>query len=284
MMNKVYVVIFFLAIFLFQSCVEDSTVDSGNEIVLENSSFDSNETIYTQNAFLEDIKLPNNTKITKLDDSTLSIELPEGYRYQDKNNGKNSVGIRSFEYTCTCSRAGGCSVFQTTGGKFGCQDDSCNAVCSGSLGSGVIIHYSAGVNFITDLEAINELPSLDGDLLNMPMVREAIAKFNRDIYGKDFMEITKTIDNLKNWKYETDEYLPVTINIFGYKAEYVLANYKILPQKKQHVYSKAALGAHKCECKVGTGCEASSSLGVKYCKAGNCSKCTMVVTGIDVIQ
>ena len=118
----------FIGIVVFQSCDSNNNVTSDTiESSLE--EFKIPETV--SNAYVDGLKLPDGTKVIKIDDSTVEFTYPKGVElWIGDDNGNVSKKYISGGYTCTCSGENGCNVFYA-GGNFGCQHATCTGTCTG---------------------------------------------------------------------------------------------------------------------------------------------------------
>lgn len=96
-----------------------------------------NVSFLEQDTSMGDIFLPKGTKVTQIADNKINVELPDDFYFllYDSNLGKESYS-KIGSYTCTCSKAGTCTVFWAGEAGYGCLQSNCKGDCTGSATSG----------------------------------------------------------------------------------------------------------------------------------------------------
>mgnify|MGYP000592655970 CR=1 FL=1 len=276
----------FIGIVVFQSCDSNNNVTSDTiESSLE--EFKIPETV--SNAYVDGLKLPDGTKVIKIDDSTVEFTYPKGVElWIGDDNGNVSKKYISGGYTCTCSGENGCNVFYA-GGNFGCQHATCTGTCTGKhakITNPKDLNY-VFVNTNESLVPINN----DYDFENLPYIPEMVVKqekvqnllreFAKEIYGNNYQTYTDRVDNSLSIKSDINDIVFIQMKMHGFKFIYEISFNDLKPEvQKNNNFDKLYIGAdHSCNCESGSsGCTKKKSLGVRYCEGGSCTTCKMTMS------
>ncbi|XLS30697.1 hypothetical protein ACJD0Z_07675 [Flavobacteriaceae bacterium M23B6Z8] len=275
--------ILFTCIFITFACTNEV---NNNKIESTQSELENFPTI-TENARIGGVKIPDDTQIEKIDNSTIKIILPEGYAFASVSGRLLELSAGGGSYTCTCSGSNGCNVFYVKG-NYGCSHGSCTGNCTGSFsdrnGNKIenenlfIIDQNDALEPATDKE-FKTLPYLPARLI--PGLEKELKRYAVSLYGKKSSDALQYVDERNTQKSDIDDIMLVKMKMYGYKFIYSV-NAKLL--KPELMKSNRFLvldydgGGHSCSCDSGqSGCTADTSWGVKYCEGGSCTKCTMTV-------
>ena len=93
----------------------------------------SREVLTTPRAFVEGVAFPIGTRLAPDGDGGLAYTLPTGYRHLwiQSTTGLTKLGGVAGGYTCSCSKKGSCTVFNTQQTGYGCLQSSCSGSCTG---------------------------------------------------------------------------------------------------------------------------------------------------------
>lgn len=278
-------IIALIGIILFQSCDIDNTETLH---ITENSiqEFKIPETV--SNVYVDGLKLPDGTKAVKTDDSTVEFTYPKGIElWIGDDNGNVSKMYYSGGYSCTCSGNNGCNVFYA-GGDFGCSHGSCSGTCSGKHSN---IAKPKDLNYVfvdtnKKLEPINndtdfeKLLYISEMVVKQEKIQKILKEFAKEIYGNEYKSYTDRIDNSHLNKSDINDVIFIKMKVYGFKFLYGISFNDLKPEvQKNNTFNKVYYGGgHSCSCDSGSsGCKKGSSIGVKYCKGGECTTCTMTL-------
>ncbi|MEM7656911.1 MAG: hypothetical protein AAF399_12335, partial [Bacteroidota bacterium] len=124
-MKRIHVLIGMLC-FVFFACEQDpaSIIKQKAEGEI-NFLAETSLPTYTQNAYVGGLKLPNRSEVILSEDqSSVTFVFPEGIKYVSYNEAGEIELLERKTYTCTCSEAGSCTVFNS-GTSYGCLHGSC---------------------------------------------------------------------------------------------------------------------------------------------------------------
>jgi len=275
-------IVVFIGIATFQSCDSDNRKTT---TTIENATeeFKIPETV--SNAYVDGLKLPDGTKVVKIDDSTVEFIYPKGIElWIGDDNGNVSKVYYSGGYTCTCSGSKGCNVFYA-GGDFGCSHGECTGTCTGTKSkmannsNYIFVNTNKKLEPITNDNDFKELPYLPEIVLKEKKVQLTLKNFANEIYGNKYEKSLNKVDNTLSSKSDINDIIYIQMKMYGFKFIYGIS----MNDLKKEVYEnnnfeKVLYGSHSCKCDSGTsGCKKGSSIGVKYCKGGACTTCTMTI-------
>merc|ERR1719428_363325 len=147
--------------------------------------------------------------------------------------------------------------------------------------SAVLMKEAGSVAILGSEEDLaRNLPSTDGRLFDLEVVRDAVKGFN-----KEFGDSLVTDDDYCPESKETGvcEAKPghtfVAVDVFG-STTYVPAK---LSGMRAIGASAISVGKLSCSCNTSGSCPMDSTWGHKYCDAGSCQSCTMHGTAIQAI-
>lgn len=278
-------IIAFIGIIGFQSCDSDNT-ESSNAIENSNEEFKIPETV--SNAYVGGLKLPDGTKVVKIDDSTVEFTYPKGIElWIGDDNGNVSKMYYSGGYSCTCSGDNGCNVFYA-GGDFGCSHGSCSGTCSGKHSkianpkdlNCVFVDTNKKLEPINNDTDFEELPYISEMVVKQEKVQKILKEFAKEIYGNNYKSFTDRVDNSHLNKSDINDIVFIKMKVYGFKFLYGISFNDLKPEvQKNNNFNRVYYGGgHSCNCDSGSsGCEKGSSIGVKYCKGGSCTTCTMTL-------
>ncbi len=278
-----------ISLFIVQSCQNENSEITTTENKSLDKIFEIPEFIY--NSYVDGIKLPEGTRVNKIDDSSVEFIYPEGVELwiSDATNGAAKIRYSSGGYTCTCSGSKGCNVFYA-GGDFGCSHGKCTGACTGTKTKLVnktdnikyaFVNTNEKISLIQNEVDFDKLPYMPEMVLKQEKVKNILRDYAKSIYGENYKAITDKVDSYTSEKSDINSIVYVQMKMYGFKFIYGVSHKDLLPE----ILSKDSFGkvlydikSHSCKCDSGTsGCVKGSKLGVKYCKGGNCTSCTMTV-------
>ena len=235
-------------------------------------------------AKIEDLDLPNGSIIKKIGNSKIKITLPKGYEIWRVNKDHKLQITSEAYYTCECSSGtNGCNVFYVKG-VYGCSHSKCTGSCIGTFNNSFthedlykklfIVNKNAKLEVATerDFENLKYIP--EGLVLNM---RKELRDFAIDLYGDNFLTSVKQVDrSFRDVLENINDIVYVKMKIYGYKFIYGV-NINYLNSDLIRAYPSITVSKdYSCRCESGkTGCQPFSDWGVQYCKAKDCTKCSM---------
>lgn len=267
----------FLCLIFTGSIALQSCESETNQITSQENNIP--EVVY--DSYVDGIKLPDGTKVEKVDHSTVNFTYPKGYELWTLGENDNIEKRMASSYTCSCSSSGGCDVFYVRG-NFGCSHGSCSGSCTGKHGKDKIlrkvnaafVNMEQGIQKIQSNEEHQKLEVLPSFILKDEGVQTQLKNFARELYGEQYMDAIKKVEAVNSSR-SSSEVEFVVMKMLGYKFVYAISTNDLKPSYGK-VSAFMRMASHSCKCDSGnSGCTKKSSMGVKYCKGGSCSTCTM---------
>ncbi|QMU63222.1 MAG: hypothetical protein GKR88_02315 [Flavobacteriaceae bacterium] len=278
--------LFIVSILFIVSCTNESEIEKVENPISKKLDIQKVEFPDTsKNSAVDGLKLPEGSIVKKINKSTIKIILPKGYVLVEVNNNR-FVYYSETSYTCTCSGSNGCDVFYVRG-NYGCSHGSCTGQCTGQFTNNANRNINKENLFIIKKD-IHLSPSTDKEFENLDYMPEKLVlnlrsefqKYAKSIYGDRYSKAINYVDNANAKKSDINNIMLVKMKMYGYKFIYAVSTNDLKPEMMQsnRFIPLTHEGGHSCNCESGnSGCTADSSWGVKYCKGGSCTKCTMTV-------
>lgn len=275
-----------LSVLFIVSCASETEIEKtensiSNKLKVKEVEFPK----ISKNSTIDGLMLPDGSIVEKVNNSTIKITLPKDYALVEVINNRFEYYSEG-TYTCTCSGSNGCDVFYVRG-NYGCSHGSCTGECTGKFVENGNRAISKENLFIIKKD-INFSPSTDKEFESLDYMPEKLVlslgnefkKYAKSIYGNKYSKAIKYVDNANVKKSDINSIMLVKMKMYGYKFIYAISINDLKPEIMQsnRFIPLTHEGDHSCKCESGnSGCTADSSWGVKYCKGGSCTKCTMTV-------
>ncbi len=250
----------------------------------ENNSFAQiSQSKILHNASVNGIKLPDGTKAIRISKSKVKFIFPKGIQLWYVDNNHKIQKMAELSYTCSCSSSGGCNVIEYSG-NYGCMQGGCGGSCTGTPGKQftkgqfTFVNLNRKISPILNRKEYDSLPFLPGFLLSDAQVKNILLDYAKSIYKNNPEEVLKKVDNNKNLKSNINHIMYVGMKIFGYKFVYGISVNDLTKEKSSNNEWSMVLNSGNVSCSCGSGssgCTPGSKWGVRYCKGGSCTSCTM---------
>lgn len=265
----------FLTVVSFVSC-ENQEISEQNT-VKENLSF---KILKQETKLGDDLILPVGTKIIRISDGQIDIELPSNFKFLlfDEKDGVSYSSKGS--YSCSCSAQNSCKVIYTISSGYGCLQNSCSGSCTGKP--------SGGSNIKTIYGTVNtQSEDLLGDnfIQSGHLTHKGYEIFFKEIANKKLVEFFDFAFLENDYKNSTDliahkgieSTTNVVLQYMGISFSAVVPNFD---NEKNNQIINFTYGP-VVSCAGSNGCSCTKD---KYCILGNCvyycdgcTTCTMTV-------
>jgi hypothetical protein len=269
------IVALFLTIILFVSC-ENEEINQHNRLE-ENVSF---EVLKQETQIDGDLILPVGTKISRISDSQIDIELPSNFKFLLFDEIEGVSFSNKGSYSCTCSANNSCKVIYTTSQGYGCLQSSCSGSCTGKPEGGVKSKRIYGTVNTQSNDLLGDNFIQSGHLthrgyeifFNEIANKKLIEFFNFAFSENEYKNSTELIAN-KGEESTTN----VVLQYMGISFSAVVPNFDN-EKDSQLIHFKTG---PSISCAGNNGCSCTKD---KYCILGNCvyfcdgcTTCTMTV-------
>lgn len=282
--KKLTTIILLSSILFFTESCEERDIDFKVSTEIKEEYNKIPKIIY--NSYVENLKLPDGTRVEQVDDSSIEFIYPKGHELWIYKNNKISK-FSSSGYSCTCSGNNGCNVFYVKK-NFGCAHGSCTGSCTGKHVPDIQqernVYYAfvdkttATIKSITLEKEFSELKYLPSFILKDREIQNKLKNYALSIYGTNYKKVINVIDKTKVEKSSFENIVLVEMKMLGYKFLYGVSINHLKKELQKSNNFKVSYGGHSCNCSSGnSGCKKDSSWGVLYCEGNGCETCIMTI-------